>query len=243
MIIIELSRHRWLQFRRHPFFGQGLFSGILSTLGLLNAAVVLVAVGYFMDDILRKTMPGQNPVPVIHTAVFGLLWLDWLLRPIGKIIFPITLDFYLTLPIPKKRLADFMLRYTLLLKPVNVFLMLMVITWTTKIVMSHYTITHTLLYLLNVYNLILLNTLYGILWKTFRNGAMLGTFFGFTISGLIWLAYRIGMLDYKSLINRASILFLQDPFLVCLICWVFLAGMYAWSLQRLPKTMYMDEQP
>lgn len=109
MIQQTLQQHQWKAFRRHSMFGRnkGVRIFLFILFGIL--ALYLLGLGFLLNNVLVEIVPGAKAIDTFNSFLLYLFLGDFLLKFALKKSQSMQIAPYLTLPIKRNRLFDFLL--------------------------------------------------------------------------------------------------------------------------------------
>ena len=158
MIFNELRGHQWKAFKRHPMFERNMAVKIFMffTFGVLG--LYLLAFGFLLFDLMTKFGVYTSEIDSFNYILIYLLLFDFLLKYLLKQSQSMQISPYLTMPIKRKTLFNF-----LLVKEFsnvwNLYFFFMLIPFIFMAIPVYYGYTGVLLYILFFYLLCLGNSL------------------------------------------------------------------------------------
>ena len=154
--MIELLIHQWKEKIRSPFWQKSIWLnivlGILGTYLMMNVLVI----GYFADVILKKIFTDTDVVESFARILFYYFLIDLIFRFVAQQIPTLSIQPYLTLPIPKSKL----LHYPLIKSVssfINVLALLLILPFFVKVICSTYPPLFCLTWIITVLSLIATN--------------------------------------------------------------------------------------
>ena len=154
--MIELIIHQWKEKIRSPFWQKSIWLnivlGILGTYLMMNVLVI----GYFADVILKKIFTDTDVVESFARILFYYFLIDLIFRFVAQQIPTLSIQPYLTLPIPKSKL----LHYPLIKSVssfINVLALLLILPFFVKVICSTYPPLFCLTWIITVLSLIATN--------------------------------------------------------------------------------------
>lgn len=105
----KLIRHDWLAFKRSPAFNQELLKTIFLGFLVLYFALNFLALGYFMDEIIEKAVPGANTFLFVGKGMLYYFMVEFLIRLLMQKYPALEARPYLARPITKSTLSHYLL--------------------------------------------------------------------------------------------------------------------------------------
>lgn len=109
MLQKNLLSHQWKAFRRHPMFERNLAVRIFMFFMFGILALEFLAFGFFMDKMLLKLGTYTHAIDIFNSFLIYILIADFTVKFFWKNNQSMQIAPYLTLPIKKNRLFDFLL--------------------------------------------------------------------------------------------------------------------------------------
>ena len=158
MIQRELQKHQWKAFKRNPMFERNLGVRIFmfAIFGILG--IELLGLGLFLDKVLLEIGTYTLAIDVFNSFLLYIFILDFIIKYIFKRSQSMQIAPYLTLPIKKNRLFDF-----LLVKEFsnvwNLYLLFLVVPFALKAITPFFGFWSAILYITFIYLLGIGNSL------------------------------------------------------------------------------------
>ncbi len=158
MIQGELRKHQWKAFERHPMLGRNMAVKVFMffMFGLLG--VQLLSFGFLLNGILLETGVYTYAIDSFNYLLLYSLLFDFTIKYIMKQSQSMQIAPYLTLPIKRNKLFNFLLvkEFTNIW---NLYFLFLVIPFSFMAIVPHYGIISTILYILFFYSLCIGNSL------------------------------------------------------------------------------------
>jgi hypothetical protein len=110
MLQKELRQHQWKAFRRNPMFERNLGVQIFMFFMFGILALEFLGFGFVLDKLLLKVGAYELAIDVFNSILLYLLAVDFTVKFFFKQSQSMQIAPYLTLPVKRKRLFDFLLR-------------------------------------------------------------------------------------------------------------------------------------
>ncbi len=239
MLFRIFIQHQWKEYTRSSIWQRNLVTNIFIGFFLLLMIMYLLMLGIFIDPILRKAFPDDDPVAIFNGVIIYYLGFDLLIRYLMQSLPTFAIESYLHLPVRKRTMVHFVISksifHVLNFLPLLVFLPFALISIT-----QGYDSLSTLAWILSILFLIFNNNFLATYFKRQLVSKPLITLF----AGLALIS--LGVLDHFDLIKLSvvsSIIFtsiLQNPLLIVL---PFLLVLFSYSLNffLLKGKMYPEE--
>ena len=150
MLQKELRQHQWKAFRRNPMFerNMGVKIFMFFMFGLL--ALEFLAFGFYLDKLLLEVGGYFLAIDTFNSILLYLLAIDFAIKFFFKTNQSMQIMPYLTLPVKRKRLFNFLLRkeFTSFW---NYYFLFLVIPFALKSITPYFGITMALLYIVFFY--------------------------------------------------------------------------------------------
>ncbi len=137
MLILQLIKQEWQKSFRAQGFYKNLAVNIMLGFFALYLAVVLLFLGFSLNEILEKASNILNPLELFNGAMLYIILLGLTIRFFMQQLNTFNLPPYQVLPIKRSALINFLLLKSLA-SPINYFLLLVVIPFSIKSVIGYY---------------------------------------------------------------------------------------------------------
>ena len=107
---LDLRSHQWKAFLRNPMFAMNLGVRIFMVISFAYLAVVFIALGFVLDQMLLDFKLHTHAIDTFNFILVFLFLLDFLAKFFFKKNQSMQIAPYLTLPVKKNKLFDFLLR-------------------------------------------------------------------------------------------------------------------------------------
>lgn len=203
MLIFNLVVQEWRKSYRSQSFYKNLAVTLMLLLFGLYMAVILLFLGFSLNEILEKNNSQLNPMELFNGAMLYLLLGGLAFRFVMQQLNTFNLSPYQVLPIKRSLLVNFLLLKPLA-SPINYFLLLVVIPFSIKSVVGYYSVAIAVRFVLSFVFMVWFNSLMtAFLKRKFESSFLSFTFLILTFCG-------IGALEYFnvfSLFNLSRTLF------------------------------------
>lgn len=154
---LQLFRQRWTKTFRSTFFRQGWGVKILLILVSLYFLATFGALGIFMKEILSEAYPdAEKLTPIFSGGILLYLMGDLAMRFFLQDLNVISVQHYLTLPISKRRVVNFLLQSSVF-NFFNLLPLLAVVPWAIRVIPNEYGAVHTIIWPIAMISVILAN--------------------------------------------------------------------------------------
>ena len=153
-----LRNHQWKEFRRHPIFNREMALKIFMLFMLGMFGVQFIIVGFFLFDILSKYGAYNNAIGSFNYILIYLILFDFTIKYIFKRNPSIRIAPYLTLPIKRNKLFNFVLVRDMT-NSWNLYHFFFLIPFVFRAIPAYYGYSGVVLYILFFYLLCVANTL------------------------------------------------------------------------------------
>jgi hypothetical protein len=158
MLIINLITQEWKKnFRAKGYYNNLAVNLLLGFFGLYMA-VILLFVGFSLDEFLENADNSLNPMELFNGGLLYILLFGLVLRFMVQQLNTIDLPSYQILPIKRSSLINFLLLKPLI-NPLNYFLLLIVVPFTIQSVVRYYDVSVGLRFVLSFIFLVWFNSL------------------------------------------------------------------------------------
>ena len=158
MLIADLLKHEWKKSYRAQGFYKNLAVSIMLGFFALYMAVVLLFLGFSLNEILEKANSKFNPFELFNGAMLYMMAAGLAIRFFMQPLNTFNLPPYQVLPIKRNTLINFLLLKPLT-GPINYFLLLVVVPFAIKSVIGYYGVFVAVRFILNFVLLIWFNSL------------------------------------------------------------------------------------
>ncbi|MFT4221372.1 DUF5687 family protein [Dysgonomonas sp.] len=158
MLQQELQKHQWKAFLRHPMFERNLGVKLFMYLMFGFIGLQLFAFGFVMDKMLLEIGTYQLAIYTFNSIALYLFLLDYIIKYIFKQNQSMQIAPYLSLPIKRNRLFNFLLvkEFT---NVWNLYLIILIIPFSLKAIVPFYGLGTAALYIVFIYSLSIGNSL------------------------------------------------------------------------------------
>lgn len=238
-MLLTLLSHQWKESRRSSVFQKSIVVNLILGFVILYFLLSFLAVGFFIDAILRQAYPGLSPVAVFNGFLFFYFLLDLFMRFMMQELPVLGIQSYLHLPIKKSRL----IHYILLRSVPNLFNfggLLIFVPFMLKVLVPTYGAGIAFAWLAAIILLTFFNNFLLIYFKRqLSSNPKLTLFFGLVIVGLMLLDYS-GVLSLRHASTTAFGFLLQHPVAVVLPLLLLLLA-YGLNYNFLIRNTYPEE--
>lgn len=158
MLVLNLITQEWKKGYRAQGYYKNLAVSIMLGFFAVYMAVVLLFLGFSLNEILEKANNKLNPMELFDGAMLYIMLIGLALRFFMQQLNTLNLPPYQVLPIKRSTLVNFLLLKPLA-SPVNYFLLLVVIPFAIKSVTGYYSVSVALRFVLSFVFLIWFNSL------------------------------------------------------------------------------------
>ena len=238
MVILNLVLQEWKKSYRSQGFYKNLAVSLMLGFFALYMAVVLLFLGFSLNEILEKADNKLNPMELFNGAMLYILLIGLLIRFVMQQLNTFNLPPYQVLPIKRSLLVNFLLLKPLT-SPVNYFLLLVVIPFSIKSIVGYYSVTVAIRFVFSFIFLVWFNSFLAAFLKR-KYGSNLLSFFVLLLflGGLIALEYFkiFSLFSYSKLLFDFIVL-KQFGLFVSLgaVCCAFLLNKWFFSKNYYPE--------
>jgi len=237
--MIELIIHQWKEKIRSPFWQKSIWLNII--LGILGIYLILnfVVLGFFVDVILKKVFINTNVTEAFTRVLFYYLAFDLILRFFVQQIPALSIQPYLTLPIPKSKL----LHYPLIKSVpgfINLIAILLTLPFFVKVICTTYPPIFCIVWMITVLSLIATNNFLNFSLKKYFSKRPLLILFLLAMVGLIIYLDIAKTISFSQYFATAILSVSETPFLV-IIPIVIAALSYYLGYRMLKKNAYIED--
>lgn len=113
MLFRIFINHQWKEYTRSSIYQRNVITNIFVGFFTVLMMAYLLMLGFFLDPVLRKIMPDQEPVTVLNGVIIYFLGFDLLIRYFMQSLPTFAIESYLHLPIRKKSMVHFVVSKSL----------------------------------------------------------------------------------------------------------------------------------
>jgi len=237
--MIELLIHQWKEKVRSPFWQKSIWLNIV--LGILGVYLMLniLVIGFFADFILQKIFPDIDVVQSFTRMLFYYFAFDLIFRFFAQQIPTLSVQPYLTLPIPKSKL----LHYPLIKSVssfVNVLALLLILPFFVKVICTTYPPMFCLGWIITILSLIATNNFLNFSLKKYFSKRPILILFLLVIVGLIIYLDIIKYISFSGYFSAALLSISKAPFLVVIPLAIATLSYYI-GYSLLKKNAYIED--
>lgn len=158
MLQRELQKHQWKAFLRHPMFERNLGVKLFMYLMFGLLGLQLFTFGFVMDKLFLEIGTYQLAIYTFNSIALYLFLFDYIIKYIFKQNQSMQIAPYLSLPIKRNRLFNFLLvkEFT---NVWNLYLLILIIPFSLKAIVPFYGFGIAALYIIFIYSLSISNSL------------------------------------------------------------------------------------
>ena len=241
MLQQQLRQHQWKAFRRNPMFERNLAVRIFMyfVFGLL--AIEFLSFGFLLDTLLLKVGPYERAIDTFNSILPYLFVLDFIIKFFFKTNESMQIAPYLSLPVKRNRLFDFLLRkeFTAFW---NFYFLFLVVPFALKAVAPYFGFPAAALYILLFYLLCIANSL---LVSIINN--LISRSFRFYILAAIRVVYPFFLIfvckiDWGDYITRTGEMFLNYNLWIYAAFTVFFSALWFINRRQMRDRLYCELQ-
>jgi len=241
MIQKELRRHQRKEFLRNPMFDRNLGIKIFMFFMFGIIAAEMLSLGFVLDKILLKSGSYERAIDTFNSIIRYIFALDFIVKFIFKSNQSMQIAPYLTLPVKRNTLFNFLLskEFTSLW---NLYLLFLVVPFAFKAIAPFYGIITTISYILFFYLLCILNSLI----VSFANNLVkrsLWYYIPIVAAVVLPVVFSLtGKLDLGSLTQRAGESLLNNNLLVWIALIALLIVFWTINQKQMRGELYRELQ-
>jgi len=150
MILQELRKHQWKAFRRHAMFERNMAIKVFSYFMFGFIGLYLLMIGFFIYEILSEHGVYNNAIDSFNFILLYFILFDFVIKYIGKKSQTMQIAPYLSLPIRRNTLFNFLLikEFTNIW---NLYLFFLIVPFVFRSIPAFYGFSGVILYLLFFY--------------------------------------------------------------------------------------------
>ena len=158
MIQKELRQHQWKSFRRNPMFERNLGVKIFTFFMLGFLAMYLLMIGLFLDKILLEVGQYERAIDTFNSVILFVFVVDFVIKFFFKSNQSMQIAPYLSLPVQRNKLFNFLLQkeFTSFW---NLYFLFLIVPFALKSITPFFGFIPAVLYILFFYLLCVLNSL------------------------------------------------------------------------------------
>ncbi|MDR1632286.1 MAG: DUF5687 family protein [Dysgonamonadaceae bacterium] len=158
MLQQQLRQHQWKAFRRNPMFERNLAVRIFMYFVFGLVAIEFLSFGFILDTFLLKVGPYERAIDTFNSILPYLFVLDFIIKFFFKTNESMQIAPYLSLPVKRNKLFNFLLRKEFT-NFWNFYFLFLVVPFALKAVTPYFGFTASVLYILLFYFLCIANSL------------------------------------------------------------------------------------
>ena len=230
---------KWKETRRSSLWQKNILINILIGFFIILMFSYLLIIGIFIDEILDKTHPGQNPVSIFNGILLSYFGIELMMRFLLQSVPVMSIRPYLTLPIKKSGIINYLLGRSLL-SFFNFLPLLVFIPFTLKTIWPIYSFPGALAWIIGVFCIMLINNFITVYYKkiTADKPILMGLMTALILSVVGLNIFDKLPVSYYS--NVIFTLFITDP-VYLLIPLSVLMFVYYLNYSFLKKNTYTEE--
>ncbi|MDR0507982.1 MAG: DUF5687 family protein [Dysgonamonadaceae bacterium] len=241
MLQKQLRQHQWKAFRRNPMFERNLAVRIFMYLMFGLLAIEFLGFGFFLDTLLLKAGTYELAIDTFNSLLPFIFVADFVIKFFFKTNHSMQIAPYLSLPIKRNRLFDFLLRkeFTSFW---NFYFFFLVVPFAFKAITPFFGFPAAMLYILFFYLLCILNSL----WINIINNLLSKSFLYYILPAL-WVVFpfflifgcKIDLGDYSV---RLGEMFLNYNLLIYIAFIVFFVALWFINRVQMRERLYNEMQ-
>lgn len=237
--MIELLVHQWKEKIRSPFWQKNIWINIL--LGIAGAYLVLnvLVIGYFADVVLKKVFIDTDVLESFARILFYYFSFDLILRFFAQQIPTLSIQPYLTLPVPKSKL----LHYPLIKSVssfINIFALLLILPFFVKVICTTYSTLFCFAWIITVLSLIATNNFLNFTLKKYFSKSPVLILFLLSIVGLIIYLDMDKIISFSGYFSADLRSIARAPYLVVIPITIAVLSYYI-GYNLLKKNAYIED--
>jgi len=158
MRLNDLRNHQWKAFLRNPMFERNLGVNIFMFISFGILASYLLILGFFLDKLLLKVGEYERAIDTFNSLILYVLAFDFVIKFFFKTNQSMQIAPYLSLPIKRNTLFNFLLQkeFTSFW---NLYLLFLVVPFAFKSITPYFSFISAVLFILFIYLLCVINSL------------------------------------------------------------------------------------
>ncbi len=237
--MIELLIHQWKEKVRSPYWQKSIWLNIV--LGIIGVYVMLniVFIGFFADFILLKVFPDTDVVQSFTRILFYYFAFDLIFRFFAQQIPALSVQPYLTLPIPKSKLLHYPLIKSFS-SFINVVALLLILPFFGKVICTTFPPMFCLCWIITVLSFIATNNFLNFSLKKYFSKRPLLILFLLVIVGLIIYLDINKSVSFSGYFSADLLSISRAPFLVVIPLTIATLSYYI-GYNMLKKNAYIED--
>jgi len=238
MLLTFLS-HQWTGFWRSKSKTGTVAAQLLMGFLVLYLIVVSIFVGYSMEEIIEKLLPGKELMVVFNGMILYYYAMEFLVRMQIQELPTLAVVPYLHLNIPKQKLVNF-LNISAIFSPFNILPVFIFFPFIVMNIRVDYSLFACIMYLVTILSLTVFNNYAVLYFKRLSTGNI-----KIILAGLLVL-FIVGGLEYFNIFSIASVsnVIFQAicSYPLVAICFIVLASaMFLINARFLKRNLYIEE--
>jgi hypothetical protein len=239
MLFTIFLQQQWKESTRSSIWQRNLATNIFIGFFLLLMMGYLLMLGFFIDPILRKIFPDDDPVAIFNGIIIYYLGFDLLIRYLMQSLPTFAIESYLHLPIRKRTMVHFVISKSIF-HALNFLPLLVFIPFALRSISSAYSSLSTVAWLIAVVFLILNNNFLATYLKRQLVSKPLITL----LAGIILISLAVldhfGFIKLSALSSVFFAILLKNPILTFLPVLLVLSS-YSLNFFLLKSKLYPEE--
>ncbi|MEM9821471.1 MAG: DUF5687 family protein [Bacteroidota bacterium] len=234
----RLFMNNWKASRRSPVFGNSLWQKILVAFLAIYFLLNFLVLGFFTTEILEEVFPGASPFVKFNGLLIYYFLLDVMVRFLLQEYPVLSIQPYLTFPIPKNSLVHFVLQRSI---PTffNLLPLVIVVPFFFRVVLPDFGALAAVAWLITVVCFILLANFVGFyLKKTFNRKPVLSLLL-LALLGAVYYLDTAGYLGLSTAFEGMMNGLMKQTYLA-IIPLLLLVAAYQFVFNYLKKQLYLD---
>ncbi len=224
MINKELREHQWKAFVRHPMFARSIGVKIFMIITFSFIALEFFALGFMLDKICLELGNYTSPVDCFNSWLLYIIMADFVLKLFMKTNQSMQVAPYLTLPVKRNKLFNFLLRKEFF-SMWNWYLMFLVVPFAFKTIPTEYGFLKVPVFILFIFLLGIAVSLLAALTKNWiKSGFWKAIFPAGLLAGILVLAFKFNFPfgDYTRLFGEWILRLNPFAWLAFMACFLML---------------------
>jgi hypothetical protein len=230
---------QWKEYTRSSIWQRNLVTNIFIGFFLLLMMAYLLMLGFFIDPILRKAFPDDDPATIFNGVIIYYFGFDLLIRYLMQALPTFAIESFLHLPIRKRTMVHFVVSKSIF-HPLNFLPLLVFLPFAIISISSSYSSLATLAWIITIIFLIFNNNFLATYFKRQLVSKPLITLFAGVALISLALLDHFGMIKLSLLSSAIFSGILQNPILTVLPVLLVLFS-YSLNYFLLKSKMYPEE--
>jgi hypothetical protein len=237
--MIELLIHQWKEKIRSPYWQKSIWLNIVLGIIAIYLMMNIVFIGFFADLILQKIFPDTDVVQSFTRILFYYFAFDLIFRFFAQQIPALSVQPYLTLPIPKSKLLHYPLIKSFS-SFVNVLALLLILPFFGKIICTTFPPMFCICWIITILSLIATNNFLNFSLKKYFSKRPIFILFILVIVGLMIYLDIIKFVSFSGYFSADLLSISKVPILIVIPVMIAVLSYYI-GYNLLKKNAYIED--